>query len=126
MQQSTRIPQTTTRSGAAYNTVGHYSAPKAKKFSPSKNNSTLDVFEISSGGKYSSVLVAESGLPLQSLRAKSPAFKVIEGAEMPHAGDIKWSPDRLEKLMKWPTYKPIRDKTSILPPHLRSNSPMTM
>jgi hypothetical protein len=28
--------------------------------------------------------------------------------------------------MKKPSYKPLRDKNQMLPPHLRNNSPMTM
>ena len=55
-----------------------------------------------------------------------PAFviKVEEG--MPQPGDVKWSKERLEQLMQWPQYRPVRDKSVMLPMHLRSNSPMTM
>ena len=73
-----------------------------------------------------SVLINESGLPSPSLKVKTPAFTMIQDGEMPTPGDIKWSPEKLERLMQWPKYKPARDKTQILPPHLRSNSPMTM
>jgi len=45
---------------------------------------------------------------------------------MPTAGENKWTMERLEQLMKKPSYKPLRDKNLILAPHLRNNSPMTM
>jgi hypothetical protein len=55
-----------------------------------------------------------------------PAFTLIPDSSMPTPGEIKWSKDRLERLMQWPGYKPLREKSVMLPPHLRNNSPMTM
>ena len=130
MQTSQRIPAST-RSGAAFTSVGRSlglngGGTLAGRMSPTKNQTTLDPYEIQSRGRFSSVLVTESGLPSPSIKVKTHAFKMIEGGEMPHPGEVKWSPEKLEKLMKWPGYRPIRDKMEKLPPHLRSNSPMTM
>lgn len=130
MQASQRIP-TSTRSGAPFASAGRSSGhsgvgSKAGRLSPAKNQTTLDPYEIQSRGRFSSVLVTESGLPSPSIKVKADAFKVIEGGEMPHPGEVKWSPEKLEKLMKWPGFRPIREKMEKLPPHLRSNSPMTM
>jgi hypothetical protein len=113
MQISQRQPGST-RSGPAFTSVGRPSAlvgTKNSKFSPGKNQSIADPYEAQSGGRFSSVLVTEAGLPSPSLKVKSPAFKLVEGGEMPQPGDLKWSPERLEKLTKWPGFRPIRDKT---------------
>jgi hypothetical protein len=59
-------------------------------------------------------------------KSEGPAFMMLNEQSMPSPGSVKWSKDHLEKLMQWPGYKPLRDKTVMLPPHLRSNSPMTM
>lgn len=57
---------------------------------------------------------------------KSPAFVVKAEESMPQAGEVKWSKERLNQLIQWPQYRPVRDKSVMLPMHLRSNSPMTM
>jgi len=76
MQTSQRVPGST-RSGPAFTSVGRPSAisgNKTSKFSPTKNQSTIDPYEYQSGGRFSSVLVNEAGLPSPSLKVKSPAF----------------------------------------------------
>ena len=55
-----------------------------------------------------------------------PAFVVKAEEGMPQPCEVKWSKERLDQLMQWPQYRPIRDKSVLLPMHLRSNSPMTM
>ena len=87
MQTSQRIPAST-RSGAAFTSAGRSTGlngvgTKAGRLSPTKNQTTLDPYEIQSRGRFSSVLVTEAGLPSQSIKVKAPAFKVIEGGEMP-------------------------------------------
>jgi hypothetical protein len=97
MQVSQRMPAST-RSGQAFASTGRPSGitgSKTSKLSPIKYNDTIDPYDKQSGGRYSSVLVNEAGLPSTSIRVKSPAFKLIEGGEMPHSGDNKWSPERL-------------------------------
>jgi hypothetical protein len=72
------------------------------------------------------VLINEQGIPSPSFKVKVPAFKVISEQEMPSPSQAKWTQERLDKLVQWPHYKPLRDKTQMLPPHLRNNAPMTM
>jgi hypothetical protein len=98
MQTSQRLPGSSTWQGAAFTSNSRpsgISGPKTSKFSPIKSQMTLDPFENQSGGRYSSVLVSEAGLPSPSIKVKSPAFKLIEGGEMPQPGENKWSPERL-------------------------------
>lgn len=65
--------------------------------------------------------------PGNSMNKKAiPAFMLAPDATMPSPGDMKWSMDRLSTLMQWPQYRPLREKSVMLPPHMRSNSPMTM
>ena len=86
--------------------------------SPKKSLGPLD-------GRFS-VLVNEIGVPSPSIKKIIPAFELIKDLEMPNPADNKWTTERLEQLMKKPSYKPLREKNRMLPPHLRNNSPMTM
>ena len=91
---------------------------RTSKLSPKKSLGPLD-------GRFS-VLVNEIGVPSPSIKKTIPAFELMKDGEMPSPGDLKWNQERLEQLLKKPSYKPIREKNQMLPPHLRNNSPMTM
>ena len=91
---------------------------RTSKLSPKKSMGPID-------GRFS-VLINEIGVPSPSIKKTIPAFELLKEGEMPSPKDNRWTQERLEQLLKKPSYKLIRDKMQMLPPHLRNNSPMTM